>query len=226
MSNSDAEYNHNLVEQLRQPYGARGLQVAALMHESNLNMTHTCFSCVDIVPGDVLLEVGHGNGAHVRQFFEAVPNMSYQGLEVSWLMHHEAMRLNRASVANGKACFKVYDGDSFPFSDQKFEKIITVNTLDFVSDFVRFLSESYRTLKVGGKFGMAFASRDFMRSLPFMPPTFRLFEISQVEQLISNAGFVNVIEVNVHEESIINNEFASPRLGREFSVIVASKSHA
>ncbi|MCK6189971.1 MULTISPECIES: class I SAM-dependent methyltransferase [unclassified Pseudomonas] len=226
MSKSDAEYNNDLLQQLRLPYGASGVHVAALMHESNANMTHTCFSCVDILPGDTLLEIGHGNGAHVPKFFETVPHMRYQGLEVSWLMHHEAMKLNEASVANGTARFKVYDGKKFPFNDQVFEKIITVNTLYFLSDLVMFLSESYRTLKVGGKFGIAFASREFMRSLSFIPPAFNLYEVEQVKRLISNAGFVDEIEINVHERSIMGNELTSSKLGREFSVIVASKSHA
>lgn len=226
MSKDDAEYNRNLLQQLRQPFGANGVHVAALMHESNSNMTHTCFSCVDILPGDALLEIGHGNGAHVPEFFEVVPHMSYQGLEISWLMHHEAMKLNETSVANGKARFKVYDGEVFPFGNQVFEKILTVNTLYFLSDLARLLSESYRTLKVGGKFGIAFASPKFMRSLPFIPTSFDLYEVEQVERLISNAGFVDTIEVNVHEESIKKNQLASPELGREFSVLVASKKYA
>ena len=226
MSKSDVEVDHNLAQQLREPHAAQSVQVAALMHQSNSGMTHTCFSCMDILPGDVLLEIGHGNGEHVPQFFEAVPHMWYQGLELSWLMHHEAMRFNQASVAIGKAHFTVYDGDTFPFSDQTFDKIMTVNTLDVLCDPLRFLSEAHRTLKAGGAFGVAFTSREFMRSLSFISPNFRLYEIEEIRQLISSSGFVNLLEINVHEQSLIGDKYSGNTECKEFFVIVANRDDA
>ncbi|WP_439854776.1 class I SAM-dependent methyltransferase [Pseudomonas yamanorum] len=226
MSKSDVDVAHNLARQLREPYGTHGVEVAALMHESNSSMTHTCFSCMGILPGDVLLEIGHGNGAHVPQFFETVPHMSYQGLELSWLMHHEAMRFNQASVAIGKARFTVYDGDVFPFSDQTFDKIMTVNTLDFLCDPLRFLSEAHRTLKAGGAFGVAFTSREFMRSLSFISPSLRLYEIEEIRQLISSSGFVNLLEINAHEQSLIGDKYSGHTECKEFFVITASRDDA
>ncbi|SHG80399.1 Methyltransferase domain-containing protein [Pollutimonas bauzanensis] len=222
MQKDNIEQMQNLAQQLREPHGADGIEVAATMHQSNIGMTRACFASLAVAPGETLLEIGHGNGAHVPEFFEDRPSLLYQGLELSALMQREATRLNRDLVSNGKARFEAYGGFAFPFGDQSFDKAMTVNTLYFLPDPLAFLSQIHRTLKLGGNFSMAFAAREFMQTLSFASYGFRLYDVEEVRQMVSSSG-LEVLGTDVHEETVMSKERPGTSVRREFIVIRAGK---
>lgn len=222
MQKDNIERMQNLAQQLREPHGAEGVEVAATMHQSNIGMTRACFASLAVASGETLLEIGHGNGAHVPKFFEGRPGLLYQGLELSALMQQEATRLNHDLVSNGKARFEAYGGAAFPFEDQSFDKAMTVNTLYFLPDPPAFLSQVHRTLKLGGRFSMAFAAREFMQTLSFTSYGFRLYDVEEARHLISNSG-LEVLKIDVHEETVMSKERPGTTVRREFIVIRADK---
>ncbi|WP_073108245.1 class I SAM-dependent methyltransferase [Pollutimonas bauzanensis] len=222
MQKNNIEQMRNLAAQLREPQGADGVEVAATMHQSNIGMTRACFASLAVTSGETLLEIGHGSGAHVPEFFEGRPGLLYQGLELSALMQQEAARLNRDLVSNGKARFAAYEGAAFPFEDESFDKAMTVNTLYFLPDPLGFLSQVHRTLKPGGRFSMAFAAREFMQALSFTSYGFRLYDAEEVRQLVSDSGLA-LRGTDVHEETVMSKERPGTTVRREFIVIRAGK---
>ncbi|MBY8968836.1 methyltransferase domain-containing protein [Pseudomonas sp. P867] len=226
MTDKDTSHPNHFAQELPEiPKQSKG-PYDHFLPQNDPDMTNTCFSCMGVLPGDLMLEVGQGNGAHVLQFFDAVPQIKYQGLELSWLMHHDSVKLNQELVSIGKTRFTVYNGGKFPFADQTFDKVMTVNTLDFISDLLVFLIEARRTLKDGGQFGMAFVSREFVRSSPDKNQSSRLHGVEEVKRMIARAGFFDLLEINVHENILISNKFVGATTRREFFVITATKSDA
>jgi ubiquinone/menaquinone biosynthesis C-methylase UbiE len=188
VTQEDAARMRALAAQLGHPQGEDGLCVGETMHESNIGMTRACLAALALQANDVLLEVGHGNGAHVADCLAAAPGLRYQGLELSALMHEDAARRN---AALGEAAgFAHYDGQAFPFPDACFTHAMSVNTLYFLSDLSAFLAELRRVLRSGGTLGLAFADADFMRALPFTAHGFRLYAMEAVRDALGAVGFL------------------------------------
>lgn len=195
------EHMRNLAAQLRQPGGTDGLAVADMMHASNIGMTRHAIETLDLQSGDIILELGHGNGAHLTEVFQKVDKLLYQGLDISPLMHEEAMRLNSNWVAENKAAFYLYEGRQMPFEDESVDKIFTVNTIYFWEDPKLTLSELYRILRVGGKLAITFGQKSFMENLPFTRFGFTLYDRESIEQLVDGSGF-SIVSVENRQETI------------------------
>ncbi|KAA8996362.1 class I SAM-dependent methyltransferase [Affinibrenneria salicis] len=222
MDSVDDDKMFSLAQQLRQPHGAGGIQIGQLMHESNIGMTRACFSSLQAAAGDRLLEIGHGNAAHVADLFRAQPALRYQGLETSTLMQEEAQRLNPSLAARGLARFTHYAGERFPFDEQTFDKVMTVNTLYFQARPDRFLAEVCRVLKPGARFSLAFVPADFMRELPFVQYGFTLFGVEEARLLLGQAA-LTVEGVDMFEESVSSKSEPGATTLRPFIVIRALK---
>jgi len=222
MQAKDVESMQELARQLRTPHGSNGTQVAASMHASNIGMTRACFTSLQVEDGRHVLEIGHGAGAHVAELFEMQPGMTYQGLELSELMHREAVANNQSQVAKGTAQFSLYEGEIFPFADACFHRTMSVNTLYFLPEPSGFLDEVYRTLRPSGAFAVAFAARDFMRTLSFAQYGFQLYTTEEVERLLHAAGF-RTVKTEIHSELIASKEGPGETVHRDFVVVRANK---
>src|SRR5690606_41725940 len=72
-----------LEKQLSCPTGESGLEVAKMMHESNLGMTVNTIDLLEVGDGDFVLELGHGNCAHLELLLKRADDVRYYGLELS-----------------------------------------------------------------------------------------------------------------------------------------------
>ena len=118
-----------IAAQLKHPRGEKGIEMANMMHETNINMTRHSVQNLNIKAGNSILELGHGNAGHVELIFEQAENLKYYGLEMSELMFQEARQLNRNFVSQKQAFFSLYDGKVIPFQEDFIDKIFTVNTI-------------------------------------------------------------------------------------------------
>ncbi|TPG39356.1 class I SAM-dependent methyltransferase [Flavobacterium pectinovorum] len=178
-----------IAAQLKHPTGEKGIEMANMMHETNINMTRHSIQNLHIESGNTILELGHGNAGHVEFIFEQAENLKYYGLEMSELMYQEARRINRNYVSQKQAFFSLYDGNVIPFQDNFFDKIFTVNTLYFWQDPEKLLSEIYRILQPKGVFCLTFAEESFMKQLPFTQFEFELYSTEKAEKLIEKTAF-------------------------------------
>ncbi|MGY0035529.1 class I SAM-dependent methyltransferase [Pedobacter sp. NJ-S-72] len=93
--------------QLGCPSGDKGIRTAENMAVNNNNMIMLTISALDLNPGDVVLEIGPGNGSHVVSLLKDIKYLLYYGVDISPLMISEAIKLNLASVASGRADFSL-----------------------------------------------------------------------------------------------------------------------
>ncbi|WMD22866.1 class I SAM-dependent methyltransferase [Achromobacter seleniivolatilans] len=209
-----------LARQLREPQGDDGIRIGNVMHAGNFRMTQACFASLGLTEGGTLLEIGHGNAAHVPGLLQACPEIRFQGLDVSSLMRDEAARLNHAAVQRGLAVFTQYDGGCFPFSAQQFDAAMSVNTVYFLPQPLAFLEETYRVLRPGAPFSLAFADKAFMRQQAFAQHGFSLFGTDEMVALLEAAQF-KVLGVETHQDIMPSAHAHGAGVARLFHVVQA-----
>lgn len=210
-----------LASQLSLPRGDMGIVVAENMHLNNLNMTLNTIDALEVQEGDCVLEVGHGNCSHLGELFTRQQHCTYTGLEISELMHTEAIKANEAFIRSGNASFHLYKGSEIPFEEHRFNKVFTVNTLYFWKDPLLFLNELYRVMAPHGVLCIGFAWRSFMEMLPFTAFGFELYDESRIKTLVGQSAFTLHDLIN-HKETIksksgeeMERDYAVLRLTRE-----------
>jgi ubiquinone/menaquinone biosynthesis C-methylase UbiE len=209
-----------IASQLKHPTGEKGIEMANMMHETNINMTRHSIQNLNIKDGDSILELGHGNAGHVELLFEQTNNLKYYGLEMSELMFQEARQINRNFVSQKQAFFSLYDGNIIPFRDAFFNKIFTVNTLYFWQQSEKMLLEIHRVLKTKGVFCLTFAEESFMKQLPFTKYEFELYSTEKAENLIQKTTFKLVKKETLTEK--IKNK-TGELVDRSFTTLVLEK---
>lgn len=190
-----------LAAQLRQPKGDKGIEVADLMNDTNISMTHHAIEKLNILDNDKIMELGHGNCKHLSHLLNQKNNLTYYGLELSELMNKEAERINQQFIKNKQAHFVHYNGLEIPFSDNNFNKIFTVNTIYFWSDPTHLLDELFRILKPNGTLCITFAQQKFMQQLPFTEYGFTLYDNEKLTKLIATTPF-KIIDCETQTETI------------------------
>ncbi len=209
-----------LAEQLRKPSGEKGLEVATMMHETNIGMTLEAIHHLDLKKGEDIMEIGHGNAGHLKFILDKADDLHYTGYDISELMHEQANTLNSKLVQNNLAEFKLYDGRNFPDQDNHFDKILTVNTIYFWENPNEMLKEIHRILKPGGIFCITFVEKDFMKLLPFSVYGFTMYNPEDVEKLINNSEF----ELNeiARKTDFVQNKLGE-KMNRKFATAVLTK---
>lgn len=209
-----------IASQLKHPTGEKGIEIANMMHETNINMTRHSVQNLNIKDGNSILELGHGNAGHVEFIFEQAEDLKYYGLEMSELMFQEARQINRNFVSQKQAFFSLYDGNAVPFEDTFFDKIFTVNTIYFWQEPEKLLSEIYRVLKPNGVFCITFAEESFMRTLPFTQYEFKLYSTEKVQKLVQKTLFKIVYKETLTEKVKTRT---GELVDRDFTTIVLEK---
>lgn len=209
-----------LAAQLRQPDGAKGIEMADVMHAGNIGMTMHAIDRLGIADHDHILELGHGSGKHLPYLLQQKTGLTYYGLEISKTMSREAGNINRALVEKKQAVFQLYDGVHIPFADNYLDRIFTVNTIYFWNEPEQLLSELYRVLKPGGKLNITFAQESFMQALPFTRYGFTLYSNERITQLIKTTLF-RIADIATKTESIKSKTGAEA--DREFTTVTLEK---
>jgi SAM-dependent methyltransferase len=177
-------------KQLSCPEGTKGVEMAGVMHESNIGMTAATIADLEPDNNCTILELGHGNCGHLSLLLKDAPGAQYYGLEISPTMKAEAERLNHFLLAKHAIHFSVYDGKTIPFPDGSFDRIFTVNTIYFWSEPEKFIREIARVAKPDGFILITFADKRFMQQLPFVKERFRLYDKADLERLAKAAGLI------------------------------------
>jgi len=176
--------------QLAKPQGESGIKVAAHMNVSNGDMTRHAINLLNCNDGDHVLEIGPGNGYFAEYALSKGNDIRYTGVDISETMISTAREINKSHVDAGRATFEWVNGLHFPFPDNTFDKIFTVNTLYFWQNPAIQLADIRRVLKPNGVFCLAISSKKFMDSLPFTAYGFILYTPEEAQELLLANGFV------------------------------------
>lgn len=207
--------------QLRKPENENGLATAARMEQNNGGMISETIKALHIEDNNTVLELGFGNGAHVKQIMHAAENVNYTGADISQTMVTLAGEINNEFVAAANASFTLTNGQSLPYNDNSFDKIFTVNTLYFWEQPLEYAKEIFRVLQTGGKFCLCFADANFMHQLPFVQYGFTLYSLQQATDLLTQAGFTGIQPQMQHES--LSSPGAPDVIERDYIILHASK---
>ncbi len=217
MSESLPLENQEIEKQLSCPDGENGIEMGQLMNETNIGMTKSSIESLDLKDQNKILELGHGNCDHLNLILNSKKEVAYYGLEISETMYSEAKSLNK----NTSAKFHLYDGINIPFEDNSFDRIMTVNTIYFWSDYEALLNEIERVLKPGGSFILTYADESFMKNLPFVGNRFRLFNKNKIQDLISSKSNLEIAEFKDYNDQMTSK--LGDRVSRHYTVAKIKK---
>jgi ubiquinone/menaquinone biosynthesis C-methylase UbiE len=206
-----------MATQLRCPTGEAGIEVGQLMNASNAAMIAAAIAALALKDGDTVLELGPGNGSHVKSILNRANAVSYIGLDISATMVAEAQKLNKG-LSN--TSFLLYDGDFLPFHTGTFNQLFTTNTIYFWKYPQAYAEEIARVLTVNGLAVVGFIPKRVMQKIPFAKYGFTMYSEDDVVQLLEDVGLKFVSQT-------IQNEFMSGLSGqgieREFVITTFKK---
>jgi ubiquinone/menaquinone biosynthesis C-methylase UbiE len=110
---------------------------------------------LEVGPSDFVLEVGCGPGVGVELAAAVVRDGRVVGVDPSETMLDMARARNRKGVEAGQIEFHLGTVAALPFDDGTFDVALTINSLHLWPDPVVGLSEVGRTLRQGGRMGVA-----------------------------------------------------------------------
>lgn len=206
-----------LAKQLRCPEHEGGMQVGEMMNVTNANMISKAIATLNLQPGDILLELGPGNGKHIENILQ-VEDVKYFGADISELMVNEC---NRHYSTKDNVRVLLTDGSTLPFPDANFNKIFTVNTIYFWEDPEGYASEIYRVMKSGGKLSIGFIPERIMQNIPFAKYGFKFYSEVSVRALLEAGGFI--IRNEITETELVTGN-TGQQIQREFVIITALKN--
>lgn len=208
-----------LAQNLANPQGEKGIEIGEMMNATNIGMTLESIKTLLIEDDETILEIGHGNAAHVKSILNKAQNVKYTGIDISETMHNEAKMLNEEFKS--QADFVLYEGEKLPFEDRTFDKIFTVNTVYFWAQPVEYLNEIYRVLKDNGTFVLTFGQRDFMEKLPFTQFDFTLYNTDEMEETVSKSHFKRM-KISEKEEEV-KSKTGNETITRNYTVLTIKK---
>lgn len=107
------------------------------------------FEALDLVPGFRTLEIGCGGGQLAANI---TPSLGEKGKYVGLDASDEQLEAARAAYADiPNAEFVRGDATALPFEDGSFDRVVAINTLEYIPDTGAVLAEIRRVLKAGGK---------------------------------------------------------------------------
>lgn len=199
-------------QQLACPQGEQGLDIANMMHATNINMTLNGWQCMRLAPNSRVLELGHGNAAHVTPLLQKRSDIHYTGLEISELMCEQASLINQDMVNHYRAIFWHYDGQYIPSFMQAFDGILSVNTIYFWEQPQSFLNQLKQQLSALGRLALVYMDPEFLQTLPFVGDQFKPYAPNQLEALLEQTGFQNITTKSFKDEVTRKDQSTATRL--------------
>ncbi len=202
-----------LARQLQCPEGDDGIKVGEMMNFTNSNIILKTIESLNLGNGDVVLEIGPGNGDHVKDIIKAGSAVDYHGIDISETMIQEAQRIN-SGLRN--VAFSLSDGLNIPFEKDHFDKVLTTNTIYFWKKPVAYINEIARVLKSGGLLSVGFIPKSTMEKIPFAKFGFTTYEPKMVTKLLEDAGFI-IQDIIAETEFVLSN--SGEKIERELVIV-------
>ena len=147
---------------------------------------------MNICENEILLEIGFGNGKFISEIVERQNNIKYLGIDISDVMVADAKKINHELINQGKVQLVEANSVNIPFENESIDKVCLINTFYFLEDPLTDLKEIYRVLKPTGKIFISIRSKDKLQQDSFSKYYFKLYENSEIEELIEKGGFKNI----------------------------------
>jgi ubiquinone/menaquinone biosynthesis C-methylase UbiE len=146
-----------VVAQFHQPRGLGGRLAGWTMASRGSNRSRNAWvvSLLDIAPTDRVLEIGFGPGVAIREVASRAIDGAVCGVDHSEVMLRQARRRNADAVRAGRVDLRLGTADRLPTFDDRFDKILAVNSMGFWDDPDRCLRSLRTKLRPGGRIAVA-----------------------------------------------------------------------
>jgi ubiquinone/menaquinone biosynthesis C-methylase UbiE len=126
---------------------------------SNHERIRWTLSLLDVQPGDRLLEIGFGPGFAIKLASELAPEGFVAGIDHSEVMVRQAQKRNASAIREGRVDLRHGSVSNPPTYDAPFDKIFSINSIQFWENPVGGLNRLRGLLKSGGQIAITFQPR-------------------------------------------------------------------
>ena len=186
----------------RKPQGEEGVQMLQRMNRSHFELTDWALRYLELEDGDQVLDIGCGGGAALKNMSERIESGHLTGVDYSEVSVRLSRETNAEDIKKDKMEILGASVEKLPFRDERFDKIITVESFYFWPDPQENLKEVFRVLKRGGTFLLVadvYGRDDLPEAVVENINRFHLFNptLEEFRNLFERAGFA---EIHVHEK--------------------------
>lgn len=172
--------------------------------QSCKNLYMLIFSCLEIVRGGRLLEVGCGTGNGCIYLSESFPESAVYGIDLS----QDQVALANSKCADNTEIFVQFaqaKSDNIPYNANSFDGVYSIEAAQHFYNMKGYIEEAYRTLKHGGRFVLTtfFAMESIDKEIvDNLLPTVKsgidiLYLLTDVIELIECSGFRNISVMSI-----------------------------
>ena len=172
------------------PTGVLGSLVACIMARETVAENAAALDLLRIAPTDQVLEIGFGHGRTIAVAAQRARQGFVAWIDLSERMYQIASRANRDLIRAGRVELKTGNASQIPYSDGRFDKVLSVHTLYFWRDPIRVFHEVHRALKPAGSFVLGFRPQeDTQTSRDFPESVYTFYSRTKVQDLLEASGF-------------------------------------
>lgn len=138
--------------QFRRPTGLLGRLAGWIManRPSNIERNRWTVDVLNVQPSDHVLEIGFGPGLAIAQVARLAPRGRVVGIDHSALMIERASRRNRSAIQAGLVDLRMGGFELLPQLGEMFDKVFSVNVLQFLPERTPVLRTIRSVLKPDG----------------------------------------------------------------------------
>ncbi len=173
--------------QLRKPHGEGAEAIAAYMRELNRALYVHVVKLLSVAKEKQWLELGFGEGMVPEMLHQQHEKLHYTGIDFS----EEMVNMATAKYIPG-ANFMLGEVAQMPFDSNMFDVCFGINVVYFWENPGCELAEILRVLKPGGCLMLGYRPKTYMQAIPFTRFGFKLYETTELENLLNKHGFVKI----------------------------------
>lgn len=150
-----------VVGQFHEPRGLGGRAAGWVMANRGSNRKRNVWAVglLDVQPTDRVLEIGFGPGVAIQELARRATSGLVVGVDHSELMVRQARKRNAAAVRADRVDLRLGSAEDLPVFDERFDKVLAVNSLMFWDDPRARLEELRALLRPGGRIAIAYQPR-------------------------------------------------------------------
>ena len=150
-----------LIQQFKKPSGLLGRLAGCIManRASNIERNHWTIDLLNIEPDDQVLEIGFGPGIAIEKLAQIISTGKIYGIDHSTTMLKQASKRNKNAIDDKRVSLSVLSVDKVDKLNQKFDKILSANVVQFWPDPLVSFQHLYNVLNIGGTVATTFMPR-------------------------------------------------------------------
>lgn len=178
-----------LARQLGRPSGLRGRLVGTLLNRANRRTVGQAIEALSLPANAVVADIGFGGAVGLGLLTEEVgAGGQVHGVELSQTMLSSAARRFRCEIQAGRLHLHDASMTQMPLADDSLDGVLTVNTIYFVAELDRALSELARVVKRSGRVVIGIGDPEAMEKMPFSAHGFTIRPVAEVVEALASAG--------------------------------------